>query len=80
MNLDQLRDALERDKLIQDIETELSRRHNWAEQEQHWQANQQHWQSMQEHFKRMQIAWWITALLGISGLLVTLSLGILKLS
>lgn len=30
------RDILELEKLRQDIETELARRHNWAEQERFW--------------------------------------------
>lgn len=30
------RDLLEMQKLIQDIETELARRHNWGEQERFW--------------------------------------------
>lgn len=30
-------------KLIQDIETELARRHNWAAQEQFWKANAEFW-------------------------------------
>lgn len=34
---------LEMQKLIEDISTELARRHNWAAQEQFWRANAEFW-------------------------------------
>lgn len=36
MSAEVTRDLLEMEKLRQDIETELARRHNWAEQERFW--------------------------------------------
>lgn len=36
MNAEALRDTLELETLRQAIETELARRHNWAEQEKFW--------------------------------------------
>ncbi len=37
------RDLLEIEKLRQDIETELARRHNWGEQERFWRENAEYW-------------------------------------
>ena len=37
------RTILELEKFRQDIESELARRHNWAEQEEFWRNNAQFW-------------------------------------
>lgn len=34
---------MELEKLRQDIETELARRHNWGEQEKFWRSNADYW-------------------------------------
>ena len=43
MSAEIYRNNLEMQKLIQDIETELARRHNWAEQERFWRENAAYW-------------------------------------
>lgn len=46
----------ETSKLLADMEHDLSKRHNWAEQERHWKAQR--------------IYWWILAVLGFIAVLI----------
>jgi hypothetical protein len=50
---------LEMQKLIQDLETELARRHNWAQQEKFWQRQMSNWESQEKYWR-----WQLWALLG----------------
>jgi hypothetical protein len=59
---------LEMQKLIQDLETELARRHNWAQQEAFWQRQMSNWESQERYWRWQQ---WIllgTFVIGVLGI------------
>ena len=48
------------EKLREELENEIAKRHHWEQQERHWQSMQEHWKENERQGKRQEIAWWIT--------------------
>jgi hypothetical protein len=64
------RDILELEKLREELLTELSRRHNWASQEQFWQRQMSNWESQERYWKFQLWALFGAFLLGALGLIL----------